>query len=514
MNRPNILLLCSDQHNARVMGCAGDGRVSTPTLDALAAEGTRFTNAYCNDPLCVPSRASFMTGRYPFHCEVLGNQDVLDSRIPTLAHIAVRGGYHAVLAGKMHFNGPDQHHGFLEYLTGDLGARCLHGAPDHGQAPGLQHLGNCSRPDALRHTGAGRNPMVAYDDDVTADVLAWLSEYSVQAQRPPFFLTVGFLQPHCPYIAPAERYHRYVGQVQAPRPCQKELLALHPHHQDYRRAIELDHIPSANQDRALAAYYGLVDQLDRNIGRLVDGLKSSGLWDNTIIVSCSDHGDMLGAHGRWHKECFFEEAARVPLIIRDPRLAGPSVVGHPCSLVDLMPTLCDWAGVPCPPGVDGHSLLPSLLGNGAPNLPVKCESYTHWTQHEHGMSCNRMVRSGKWKLCYYGAYDSGELYDLEADPQERCNRISDPACAETLRSLMAEIHCDGWSRHILDQLHQRLNQRGERDNLTAYREALRQSLRDQPRHVDIHAMWPRSYTEPTLLDTEPICPGRVDAATP
>ena len=334
--KPNILMICSDQHTARVTGAYGDGLVSTPNLDALAADGCRFDACYCNNPVCVPSRMSFMTGRYPFRCESLGNQSVLDSRYPTLAHIAVRGGYHAVLSGKMHFTGPDQRHGFLERPFGENSTMALYGGAnrDHEGAP-YCHLGNCSRPDSLFHVGPGTNPMVAYDQAVTKASVNWLKRYAGAdpVGRPPFFLVTGFLLPHCPFIAPPRLFKKYYGKVKAPRLTAQELSSLHRWHQSYRKWVHLDDVPEDNFDRAAAAYYAMTELLDRNIGILIDTLKRSGLWENTIIMYFSDHGEMLGQHGRWHKETFYEDAARVPLIIRDPSRHLPQQVSEVCSLV-------------------------------------------------------------------------------------------------------------------------------------------------------------------------------------
>ena len=298
MKQPNILMICSDQHAARVTGAYGNRIVATPNLDKLAAEGCRFDSFYCNDPICVPSRMSLMTGRFPFRCEVTGNQSVLDSRFPTLAHIAVRGGWHAVLSGKMHFNGSDQRHGFLERLVGEPSTNALYGGANRGhEGPPFCHLGNCSRPDPLFHVGAGVNPFVAYDGAVTEATVRWLRQYATGAGTrtvPPFFLMVGFLLPHCPYIAPKELYEKYRAKVKAPRLTCAELDALHLHHRAYRKFIRLDDVPPENFDKAAAAYYGLVDQLDRNVGAVLDALQELGLLENTIVMYFSDHGEMLG----------------------------------------------------------------------------------------------------------------------------------------------------------------------------------------------------------------------------
>ncbi|MFA4944527.1 MAG: sulfatase-like hydrolase/transferase [Lentisphaeria bacterium] len=483
---PNILMICSDQHTPRVLGAAGDQVVATPHLDALAADGCRFDACYCNSPLCVPSRASFMTGRLPFRCEVLSNQDVLDSRLPTLAHVAVRGGYHAVLSGKMHFCGPDQRHGFLERLVGEVGAEALYNGTGAGsQGLSVGDLGNCSRPDPLLHVGGGGNPFVEYDQAVADSLVAWLARYATApAGKPPFFLQAGFLLPHCPFIAPPAVVAKYRGKVRAPRLAPREIAALHPFHQAYRQVIEIDAIPEANLDAAAAAYYAMVELLDRNVGRLVDALKRNGLWEDTVVVYFSDHGEMLGQHGRWHKEAFYEDAARVPLIVRQPGCRLPPSVAAPCSLVDLLPTLCDWTGVRPPPGIDGVSLAPALAGNPVEH-DVTAETYTWWPAGQGGLNSNRMLRRGPWKLSYYGAFDSSELFNLAEDPGETRNRADDPACAGIRDELAARLFADGWSAQTAREQERRLDAAGIAVNIREFREALRKD----PLPVDCPDYW-------------------------
>ncbi|CAN5490605.1 choline-sulfatase [soil metagenome] len=498
--RPNILFICSDQHTPRVMGAYGDRIIATPNLDALAAEGCRFDSFYCNNPVCCPSRMSLMTGRYSFQCESITNQSVLDSRIPTLAHIAVRGGYHAVLAGKMHFNGPDQRHGFLERPMGEASTLGLLNGGDRKPAEPkyVRWLGNCSRPEPLFYTGAGGNALADYDLAVTSATEGWLDGYAKAGDvAPPFFLTVGFLLPHCPYIAPRKVYDKYDGRVTAPHLARDQLDALHPHHKDFRKYIQLDDVPPANFDRAAVAYYGLTDQLDQNVGRIFDSLNRNGLWENTIVIYTSDHGEMLGQHGRWHKESFYEDSVRVPFVVRHPSQKMPASVAAHCSLVDLMPTLCEWMGVKPPPGLDGTSLVPILAGAAAdPNRTVKAETYTFWHTHKPGLSSNRMVRRGPWKLCYYGAYDAYELFNLVDDPEETNDVSRSPGNEAIVRELRAEIFSDGWSADTAQKIEERLAGFGHPENMKEFRDV----LRSNPLPMDSPDQWPAWATARTFLE--------------
>lgn len=487
--RPHLLMICSDQHAPQVTGTYGDQIVATPNLDRLAAEGCRFDACYCNTPLCAPSRMSFMTGRYAHRCEVMGNQDVLDSRIPTFAHMAVRGGYHTVLAGRMHFNGPDQRHGFLQRLVGEPWHYALYNGRPSGGPAEMSPLGNCSRPDPLTKVGAGGNPFVDYDHAVTDAAIGWLEQYVAAGdEAPPFLMTVGWLLPHCPYIAPPEVYDRYAGKVRAPRLSPDEVAALHPFHQHYRdKVIRIQDMPEKNFDAAATAYYAMVDLLDQNVGRLIDALKRLGLWDNTIIIYFSDHGEMLGRHGRWHKEAFYEEAARVPMIVRDPTRKLRSTLAEPRSLVDLLPTICDLVGVAPPPGIDGTSFLPVINGAAEPDPDqvIKSETYTWWPQEIAGLSSSRMVRRGPWKLSYYGAFDSYELFNLADDPEERTNLADAPEHRQTLQSLATLLFEDGWSSETARQQASRLEANGIMTNVNQFAAAIRRD----PLPMDDHDYW-------------------------
>ncbi|MEX0777660.1 MAG: sulfatase-like hydrolase/transferase [Phycisphaeraceae bacterium] len=492
-SRPNILFICSDQHTARITGAYGDRVVRTPNLDALAGAGCRFDSNYCNVPVCVASRASFMTGRHAHKTEVLENAGILDSRIPTLAHMAVRGGYHAVLCGKMHFLGGDQLHGFLERPIGEFGGA----APSDGLPTGK--LGNCSHHAPLQFTGAGGNALEDYDAAVAEESVNWLRAYAAAAgaDTPPFFMTVGFLLPHCPYIASRPAYDRYDGKVRAPRLAPAQLEALHPHHRAYRQWIKLEEIPEANFDRAAVAYYALTDTLDCHVGHLLDTLRATGLWENTIVVYFSDHGEMLGQHGRWHKDSFFEDSARVPLIVRHPKMELSTAVARPTSLVDLMPTLCEWIGIASPPGLDGHSLVPLLRGETQPErTAVKVESYTFWEGEPWSLNSNRMVRRDQWKLNCYGFTNTYELYDLARDPGEMRDLASCPEHRDIMNQLIPLLFEDGWSRHVASAWLAKMDAMGAFENYQQYT----QLARKDPLPKDPNYRWSGAGRARTWLE--------------
>jgi len=302
--RPNILLICSDQHSPYVLGCYGDSIVHTPHLDRLAAEGVTFSSAYCNAPLCGPSRMSFLTGMYPYECDALHNGSTLSSIIPTYAHMLGAAGYHTVLSGRMHFMGPDQRHGFMERLVGDVTSYThWKGGIDY---PGLGDLGHMGKPDPLLAVGAGHTFDMDYDEKVTEETCKWLRDYHKQKVDMPFLMTVGFFNPHCPYIAPRKLLDKYYDRIPFSLPSREEINALHPFHKAYRELIEIESVPEENLRKAKAAYYGLVELVDSWIGRILSTLDETGLARDTIVIYFSDHGEMLGEHGRWHKGCFLK----------------------------------------------------------------------------------------------------------------------------------------------------------------------------------------------------------------
>lgn len=458
---PNILMICSDQHSFRVAGSYGDDLVSTPNIDRLAHEGAVFDAAYCNAPLCVPSRMSFLSGKYPFNCDVLNNGCTLDSRIPTLPHVLAGAGYHTVLAGRMHFLGPDQFHGFTERLVGDVTPYAFYGiGKGLPTAPLPGELGHMDKPDPLMTVGEGSTSLLDYDLEVSRATCEWLKTYGESKTDTPFLMVTGLFNPHCPYIAPPELYRKYASRVSVDPISQDEFAELHPFHQDYlSQSLDIWNIPPENLNKAAAAYYGLVEFVDQCVGNIVQTLEEAGLSEDTIVIYTSDHGEMLGEHGRWHKGCFYEASVRVPLIINIPGKKG-SRIAAPVSLVDLLPTLADLSGAETAWPVDGQSLLPLLSGAPASDreYPVLAEYYT-------SQGANRMVRLGKWKLNYYGEYNSCELFDLETDPDESDDLYPSMEASAIVKELRALLFKDGWHKNIPVDFDERMNKTGYWKNM-------------------------------------------------
>ncbi len=453
--KPNILFVCSDQHSCKVLGSYGNNIISTPNLNKLSQEGTQFDSAYCNCPLCVPSRMSFLTGKYPFNCEVLNNGAVLDSRVPTFAHMLAGAGYHTVLSGRMHFNGHDQLHGFVERLVGDIMPYAFYGLNESfPSAPLPGDLGHMEKPDPLLSIGGGSTSLLDYDNAVTNATCNWLKSYKNLKSEQPFLMVAGLFNPHCPYIAPPELFQKYKSKVSIKPLSKNEYDSLHPFHQRYLDKIEIGKIPAENLSKAAGAYYGLVEFIDQRIGKIFKALKDSGLEENTIIIYSSDHGEMLGEHGRWHKGCFYEASSRIPLIIKVPWIKGGKRISTPVSLVDLLPTMADFCGAQIPCKVDGRNLAPLISGkNVFQDRPV-------FTEYYDGSNANRMVRLQNWKLNYYGKDNSYELFDLNNDKKEDENIYPLMKHSDIFKDLKSMLFRDKWHKNIGSDYDKKMNKMG------------------------------------------------------
>ena len=446
-DRPNFLVIMSDQHNPHVLGASGNDVVRTPNLDRLASEGVRFRNAYCTFPLCVPSRMAFLTGRHSCEIEVFSNECFLRSDVPTFAHGLGFGGYETVLCGRMHIVGPDQHHGFTTRLAGDLCTSYGYHKDDL-----LGACGSIPRPaagdvrTALEFSGPGRTTYQAYDDHVTDVCLDYLEKRAAgRAGSGPLCLVLGYVLPHCPYVCPRDLFDEYYEQIRVPELPEGYRETLHPAVLDDRDRRGMDAPTPEQMRRALAAYYGMVTYLDRNVGRVLDALAASPLGQDTVVVYTSDHGDMAAEHRMWAKSCFYEGSVGAPLLASGPGVRS-GVVGANVSLLDVGATLLDLGKCDPLPGAAGRSLAGFLAEGGA----VADWPDTAFAEHQVGGAFQRMMRRGPWKLNYFATYDRAQLFNLAEDPFEFCDRAADPACREIVREMTARV-LDGWSPEALRQ---------------------------------------------------------------
>jgi len=485
--RPNILVIMSDQHAPNTMACAGDPVIRTPNLDRLAAQGMRFTNAYCPSPLCVPSRMSFMSGRYPSRNQVWTNQATLSSTVPTWAHTLGIAGYETALIGRMHFLGPDQRHGFMQRPIGEGPARHP-GTPELG-GPRYTRLPQATagqKRHSFEYAGRGSSFYQHYDSDVTDAACRFLRKRS-DAEKP-FAAVTGFMLPHCPYIGRKDLFDYYYERVSAASETGDEPACV----QYMQETRNLHPAATEHQCRvARAAYYAMIEYMDSNIGRILDTLEETGQAKNTLVIYCSDHGDMMGDHGLWSKKVYYEQATGIPLIARLPGTTAPgSTCDSLCSLVDMAPTFTALAEAP-EMDVDGESLMTLLRGQNNPDRVVFSEvaEVNGWPNFE---SVGRMVRYGPWKLWQHQKIDSDPfptvLFNLANDPKEKHNLNSDSKHHETSETLQAYL-TENWDPEwVINTVYQQMK---DWKVLQTWGQQI------QPTHPDTYT-WPAEETEADL----------------
>jgi len=399
----NVLFLMSDEHNPRILGCAGDPIVHTPHLDSLAATGVRFTAAYCQNPICVPSRVSLVSGRMPSNLATFGNTaNQKYQGITTLADLFTQAGYRTVWFGKTHWGDP-------RFQDGGAGAAHQRAARDE-QDESLSRLPQ----DSMVSTW----PVEKNAEHATAnEALAFLD----QNRDRKFFLGVSFVKPHFPFTIQQPYYDRYKDKVTLPRASAKLIADLPSLSKEEREKYGHAQATDAEILRTKALYYGMVTYVDEEFGRILKKLDDLGLREKTIIVYTADHGEMLGDRGIWYKNSFYDGSATIPFIWSFPHALSPgSVIRTPAMNLDILPTLADLCGLPKPGGLEGTSLLPVMQGADAGLDRIAL------SENYRGNFAGRMIRTARWK---YFFYTNGEeyLYDLQADPGEETNLVTDPA---------------------------------------------------------------------------------------
>ncbi len=419
----------SDEHNPKVLGCAGHPVVETPNLDALASRGTRFTSAYTASPICVPARAAFAVGKYVHQIGYWDNADAYDGAVPGWQHVLRSRDHRAVAVGKLHFRGrPGDDHGFSEEIIP------MHIVDGVGDVKGLVREDIPVRKGGekmARYAAPGESTYTAYDREIAARAQVWLREEAPRHRDRPWVLFVSLVLPHFPLISPPHWFYRYFrDDLPLPKAYGRGERPHHPYTDEYARVSDYDtHFRDDTAvRRAVAAYYGMVSTLDENIGRIVDAVDSANLAASTRIVYTSDHGDNLGARGLWGKATFYEESAGVPLIVAGPDLPRGREVETPTDHTDFYPTILESVGASTPEAFAGHpgvSLYALLEGAHRDRVALS----------EYHASCSVaaafMVRWGQWKYCHYNAYRP-QLFDLAADPEEMRDLARDPAFASVL----------------------------------------------------------------------------------
>jgi choline-sulfatase len=452
--RPNVLLLMSDEHKRTCMGAYGDPVAKTPHLDRLAAQSVRFTNAYCTNPVCTPSRASLMTGLYSHNLEAQNNTTPYLPTHKTIAHHFNAAGYMTGLIGKMHWVDA-QSHGFEYRLEFNdwfqyLGPKTQLYADELGMrnsGAGQPEIDDLWRDDGDpwknhrtldRREGSvavGRVSLLEekdhFDNFVARESVRFLRNFG-KSDRP-FFLTTSFLKPHDPFM-PAARFANMFSPDQMHLPASWGKADKSKLPKEVVRSIDYNGPTPELRDPAeakkrIALYYANLAQMDDCVGQVISAVQQLGLEKDTIICYTSDHGEMLGELGLWQKFQFYEGSCGIPLMIRVPG-RQPGVCQTPVSLISLSATLTDLAGVPQIASNDGISLSPYIRSASSPPpaVPVFAEYGLDSKQPKY------MVRDGDWKYTFW-LHDIPELYNLRTDPQELHNLAADPKYVTHLNAL-------------------------------------------------------------------------------
>ncbi len=386
-SKPNVLLLICDDLNCD-LGCYGHPLVKSPNIDRLARQGVRFENAYCQYPLCGPSRASFMTGLYPDQTLVRRNAIYIREHVPnvqTMSQMFRNQGYFATRIGKIyHYNVP-KHIGTSghddpyswDYTINPRGRDKDDEALIFSLRPG-------SFGGTLSWLAAEGTDEEQTDGIAATEAIRLLKEYAEDDRQ--FFLAVGLFRPHTPYVAPKKYFSMYpLEDIDVPRVPEGYLDSLpKPARQSISRKKDQVNLAEDLARQAIQAYYASITFADAQLGRVLDALEQTGLADNTVIVFTSDHGYHMGEHGHWQKTTLFENAARVPLIIAGPGVqAAGQAAATPAEMVDFYPTLAELCDLKAPECLSGVSLLPALQDVKA--TPRDCGSHAirQWLQHPH-----------------------------------------------------------------------------------------------------------------------------------
>src|SRR5271170_3933098 len=430
---PNVLIVMADQMAPAFLPIYGHAMTRAPNMLALAKSGVVFDSAYCNSPLCSPSRASFVSGLLPSRTRVYDNAAEFGADVPTFAHCLRNRGYHTILSGKMHFCGPDQLHGFEQRLTTDIYPADFNWTPDWDRSehrPSWYH--NMS---SVRDAGVCvRSNQLDFDDETAFMAKRAIFDLARSRDERPFLLVASFSHPHDPFAVPQRYWDHYRDEdIDMPAPG----VALDAHSRRLRHvcAMQAEPVTEAQVRAARRAYYGAIAYVDDLLGRLMQALRSAALAEDTIVILTSDHGEMLGERGLWYKMSFFEGACRVPLVIASPGRFEPRRVAASVSLVDLTPTLIDLAGGNAQSlgiGLDGRSLAPHLRGAGGQD-----EAIGEYLA-EGAIAPIVMIRRGAYKFIH-SPVDPDQLFDLSRDPAERDNVADDPTCEPRVADFRAEV---------------------------------------------------------------------------
>lgn len=439
--RPNVLLLVSDDQRPDTIAALGNEVIRTPHLDALVRRGTTFTRATCAHPLCVPSRAELLTGCTGFRNGVHPPRNEPDLDLETWPEAMQKAGYHTWWVGKWHIAGRPSTRGFEE-------SRGLFGSGRRPEKPSFDHAG--------REVTGYRGWMFQTDDrrlfpemgvGLTPDISARFAdaaiEFTSRKTEKPWFLQVNFTAPHDPLLLPPGFEKTYaLDAMRVPA----NFAPQHPFDHGNRGGRDESIVPpprtKAAVQRELAVYYAVISHLDAQVGRILESLEKSGQAENTIVVYTSDHGLAMGSHGLMGKQNMYEHTIGVPLVFAGPGIPKDTRRDAQCYLRDLFPTLCELCDVPVSKSVEGRSLVPVLQGEREEVRPFVVGYFA---------DAQRMIRTHRWKLIRYPKVDRVQLFDLANDPHELTNLAERPEQRDRVHTL--ETKLNAWLRDHGDPLH-------------------------------------------------------------
>ncbi|MEZ6129113.1 MAG: sulfatase-like hydrolase/transferase [Planctomycetaceae bacterium] len=448
--RPNILWYCTDQQRFDTVAALGNRFVQTPVVDQLVADGVAFTTAYCQSPICTPSRSSFMTGMYPSRVHNTRNGNGTFPDTPLVSKRLADSGYDCGMIGKFHL----QSSGYRTEPRLDDGYRYWkfsHAPRDdwetgHDYADWVKAKGG--NLDAMRESAARVSPEMHQTTWATDRAIEFLN----QNRNGPWLLNINIYDPHPPFIPPREYADRFRAEEMPGPLFQDSDLEQQEKFKDIDFQDEVRTPAEHNAKDAQAKYYAMIAQIDDQFGRLLQAIDDAGQTDNTVVIYTSDHGETLGDHGLMFKGCrFYEGLVRVPLIFRWPNhfvqgLRSDALV----ELLDVTATVMELAGLEQPDSMQGRSLLPILTGQADPSHfrdSVRCEYFDALHPQFTGGTGTfaTMYRRDTWKLVVYHGHGLGELYDLKTDPHEFRNLWDCPEHAATKAELMYE----SFDQHVL-----------------------------------------------------------------
>jgi len=411
----NNLIIMTDEQDGLAMGCAGHRFVCTPNMDALAARGTRFSNASTPSPICVPARASFATGQWVHQIGHWDNAMGYDGRVRGWGHALQAGGQRVESIGKLHYANGEAQTGF------DRQHNALHLAAGVGQVWGSVRDPMPQEPRQSRlfqELGAGHSHYNAYDTANAEAAVAWLRQRALEPDSGPWTLYLGLVAPHFPLVVP-QRFldHIDLDSLPPPRLHPMDGFARHPWVQRHAEFYDCDAELGSDERRrlALACYFALVGFIDEQIGKVLAALTATGQQASTRVILTSDHGDNQGTRGMWNKSTLYRESVQVPLVMAGPDVPEQLVCRTAVSLIDIAPTLLQSAGLSVPEAFCGRSLID--IAN-EPNDPLRI-GFSEY--HAVGSpSAAYMVRQGSWSYHHYVGFEP-ELFDVEADPGQTRN---------------------------------------------------------------------------------------------